>query len=446
MRVDILITGGHVLIMDEDFTEYEAGAVAILDGKIVECGGAQDLAVRFEAAETIDADGGIIMPGLVNGHCHAAMTLFRGYAENVTLDAFLDKLYHVEDNYISPETVSIGASVACAEMALGGITSFVDMYWYPDETIRAAHKLYMSIVAGPVFVAFPGFDDLSEWPMRTGFVEGFQERHCNTQGVFPSLAPHACYTLDEKKLTELAVIAEQQNLPVQIHASEAPSEMQMVRDGYDGATPIEILDRTGLLHQRCQLAHAVHLSDSDIALIKDAGASVIHNPQSNVKLASGIARICDLLEVGVPVGLGTDGPSSGNDLDMWKAMRLAANLQSVSRGEPGALSDRDTVALATRLGAKAAGMGDHTGSLEPGKKADLIVVSTKGLHMRPVFNPYAALVYSAGREDVAQVFAGGQHIVKNRALQWAGFDVVLDQFDQIARAIAADEKVGRFGV
>jgi 5-methylthioadenosine/S-adenosylhomocysteine deaminase len=445
-RIDTLITGGHVLTMDEGFTEYAAGAVAIQDGKIVECGEADDLAARYQAAKTVDADGGIIMPGLVNGHCHAAMTLFRGYAENVTLDAFLDKLFHAEDNYVSPETVSIGASVACAEMALGGITSFVDMYWYPDETIRAARKLSMSIVAGPVFVAFPGFDNLAEWPMRTGFVEGFQERHGETEGVFPSLAPHACYTLDEEKLTELAAIAGQQDLPVQIHAAEAPSEMQLVRDGYDGATPIEVLDRTGLLHQNCQLAHAVHLSDSDIALIMKADASVIHNPQSNVKLASGIARVCDLLEAGVPVGLGSDGPSSGNDLDMWKAMRLAANLQSVSRGEPGSLSDRDTVALATRLGAKAAGMGEHTGSLEPGKNADVIVVSTKGLHMRPVFSPYASLVYSAGREDVSHVFASGQHIVKDRALQWDGFDAVLDQFDQIAKAIAADEKVGQFGV
>ncbi|MEP1420679.1 MAG: amidohydrolase [Erythrobacter sp.] len=445
MRIDTLVTGGHVLAMDESFTEYQVGAVAILDGKIVECGEAENLFARYEADTTVDADGGIIMPGLVNGHCHAAMTLFRGYAENVTLDAFLEKLFHAEDNYVSPETVSIGASVACAEMALGGITSFVDMYWYPDETIRAARALNMSIVAGPVFVAFPGFDDLSEWSMRTGFAQGFSERYKDTPGVFPSLAPHGCYTLDEPKLGELDTIAERHGLPVQIHASEAPSEMQLVRDAYD-ATPIEVLERTGLLRRDCQLAHAVHLSDSDIELIAKAGASVIHNPASNVKLASGIARVCDLMKAGVAVGLGTDGPSSGNDLDMWKAMRLAANLQSVSRGEPGALSDRDAVALATRIGARAAGMGEHTGSLEPGKNADVIVVSTKGLHMRPVFSPYASLVYSAGREDIAQVFASGQHIVKNGELQWDGFDAVLDQFDQIANAIAADEKLGQFGV
>lgn len=444
-RVGTLVTGGHVLTMDADFTEYPDGAVAIADGKIIECGEACDLAARYLADETVDADGGIIMPGLVNGHCHAAMTLFRGYAENVTLDTFLEKLFAAEDSYVSPETVSIGASVACAEMALGGITSFVDMYWYPDETVRAAQALSMSIVAGPVFVAFPGFDDLSQWPMRTAFNEDFSKRYRETQGVFPSLAPHACYTLDEEKLTQLATIAEAQDLPVQIHASEASSEMDQVREMYD-ATPIEVLHRTGLLHQNCQLAHAVHLSDSDIALIAAAGASVIHNPQSNAKLASGIARICDLLEAGVPVGLGTDGPSSGNDLDMWKAMRLAANLQSVSRGVPGALSDRDTVALATRLGAQAAGMGDHTGSLEAGKNADVIVVSTKGLHMRPVFNPYAALVYSAGREDVAHVFASGKNIVKDHALQWQGFDEVLENFERIAKAIAADEKVGQFGV
>lgn len=445
-RIDTLITGGHVLTMDKAFTGFADGAVAIREGKIVECGAAGDLATRYQADETIDADGGIIMPGLVNGHCHAAMTLFRGYAENVTLDAFLEKLSHVETNYVSPETVYLGAAVACAEMALGGITSFVDMYWYPDETVRAARGLHMSIVAGPVFVAFPGFDDLAEWPMRTEFASAFAQRHRDADGVFPALAPHGCYTLDEAKLTELTGIAETLDLPVHIHASEAPSEMQLVRDGYGGATPIEVLERTGLLRRNCQLAHGVHLSDSDIALIAKAGASVIHNPQSNAKLASGIARVCDLLKAGVPVGLGTDGPSSGNDLDMWKAMRLAANLQSVSRGEAGALSDRECVAMATRLGAKAAGMGEYTGSLEAGKNADIIVVSTKGLHMRPVFNPYAALVYSAGRDDVAHVFASGRHIVKDRILAWEGFHTLLDQFDRIAKAIALDEKVGQFGV
>jgi len=444
-RVDTLITGGHVLTMDEAFTEFADGAVAIRGGRIVECGPIQELVARYQADETVDADGGIIMPGLVNGHCHAAMTLFRGYAENVTLDTFLEKVGHAELNYVSPGTVYIGAALACAEMALGGITGFVDMYWYPDETVRAARKLHMSIVAGPVFVAFPGYDDLAQWPMRTAFNGEFVARHKDTEGVYPSLAPHACYTLDEEKLTELASIAAEHKLPVQIHAAEAPSEMQLVRDAYD-ATPIEVLDRTGLLHQDCALAHAVHLCDSDINLIAKARASIIHNPGSNAKLASGIARICDLLEAGVPVGLGTDGPSSGNDLDMWKAMRLAANLQSVSLGKPGALSDRDALTLATRLGAKAAGLGDHTGSLEPGKNADVIVVSTKGLHMRPVFNPYAALVYSAGRDDVSHVFASGKHIVKDRTLLWTGFDEVLGQFETITKAVAVGEKVGQFGV
>ncbi len=443
--IDTLITGGHVLTMDAGLTEFADGAVALADGKIAECGPAGDLAARYCPASTLDADGGIIMPGLVNGHCHAAMTLFRGYAENVTLDTFLEKVFHGEANYLSPETVEIGASVACAEMALGGITSFVDMYWYPDAAIKAARSLHMSLVTGTVFVAFPGFDDLDEWSKRTAFSKDFAARTRDTHGVFPTLAPHACYTLDEAKLSELAQIAKAHGLPVQIHASEAPSEMAQVREMYD-ATPIEVLERTGLLQHNCAIAHGVHLTDTDISLIAKAGASVIHNPQSNAKLASGIARICDLLEAGVPVGLGTDGPSSGNDLDMWKAMRLAANLQSVSSCEPGALSDRATVALATRLGAKAAGMGEHTGSLEPGKNADVIVVSTKGLHMRPVFNAYAALVYSAGREDVEHVFASGEHIVKDSAVQWDGFDAVLDQFDQIAKAIAVDEKVGKFGV
>lgn len=444
-RVDTLIVGGHVLTMDADFTEFADGAVAIRDGRIVACGPSADLTAQFEATKTLDAGGSIVMPGLVNGHGHAAMTLFRGYAENVALDTFLAKVGEAEGAYVSPGTVHVGAAVACAEMALGGITSFVDMYWYPDETIRAARALNMSIVTGPVFVAFPGFDDLAEWPDRLRFTEQFVERQRGQPGVFLSLAPHACYTLDEDKLCELATMAERLDLPVQVHAAEAPSEMQQVADAY-AASPIAVLERTGLLAKGCAIAHGVHLSDSDIALITKAGASVIHNPQSNAKLASGVARVRDLLAAGVSVGLGTDGPSTGNDLDLWKAMRFAAMLQSISLGEPGAVTDREVVAMATRMGAQAAGLGEHTGSLEPGKNADVILVSTKGLHMRPVFNAYAALVYSAGRDDVTDVFASGRHIVQGGALQWDGFDAILEQFDAIAAAVATGEKVGRFGV
>lgn len=444
-RVDTLIVHGHVLTMDANFTEFADGAVAMRDGKIVACGPAAELTPRSAATQTLDAEGSIVMPGLVNGHGHAAMTLFRGYAENVALDTFLAKVGEAEGAYVSPGTVYIGAAVACAEMALGGITSFVDMYWYPDETVRAARELGMSIVTGPVYVAFPGFDDLPQWPDRLRFTEEFVERQRGAPGVFPSLAPHACYTLDQDKLRELAAMAERLGLPVQVHAAEAPSEMQQVADAY-GATPIEVLDRTGLLGTGCAIAHGVHLSDSDIALISKAGASVIHNPQSNAKLASGVARVRDLLAAGVPVGLGTDGPSTGNDLDLWKAMRFAAMLQSISLGEPGAVSDREVVSMATRMGARAAGLGEYTGSLEPGKNGDVILVSTKGLHMRPVFNIYAALVYSAGRDDVTDVFACGRHIVQGGVLQRDGFDAVLAQFDAIAAAIAKGEKVGRFGV
>ncbi len=432
--VDTLITGGHVLTMDEAFTQFSDGAVAIQGGRIVDCGSAAELAERYDATSRIDAEGAIIMPGLVNGHCHAAMTLFRGLVENVDLDTFLDKVGAAEAAFVTPENVHVGAALACAEMALSGTTSFVDMYWYPHETVRAARALNMGLVTGPVFVAFPGFDDLAQWPQRIAFAEEFCEEMKGEASVYPTLAPHACYTLDEDKLREIAAMAERLDVPVQIHAAEAPSEMAQVADQYD-ATPVEVLERTGLLARGCSIAHGVHLSDSDIATLADAGTSVVHNPQSNAKLASGVARVADLFEAGVSVGLGTDGPSTGNDLDMFKAMRMAAMLQSIHTGRPDALAPRKVVAMATREGAKAAGIGADTGSLAPGKRADVICVSTKGLHMRPVYDPYAALVYSAGRDDVAHVFAGGRHIVSEGKLDWPGFDVILQQFESVAADI-----------
>lgn len=438
-RVDTLITGGHVLTMDEDFTEFADGAVAIRDGRIVECGPSAELAARYTADETLDASGAIVMPGLVNGHCHAAMTLFRGLVENVALDTFLERVGAAEAAFVTPGNVHVGAAVACAEMALGGVTSFVDMYWYPHETVRAAQALGLGIVTGAVFVAFPGFDDLAQWDQRIAFAEGFAEEMRGRDGVTMTLAPHACYTLDEDKLRELAALAERHDLPIQVHAAEAPSEMAQVAAMY-GASPIEVLDRTGILLRPCAIAHGVHLSDSDIATLAARGASVIHNPQSNAKLASGMARIVDLRAAGVSVGLGTDGPSTANDLDMWKALRLATMLQSLRSGQPDTLPLREVVAMATRGGALAAGIGAKTGSLEPGKRADVICISTEGLHMRPLYDPYAALVYAAGRDDVTDVFAGGRHIVKARSLQWAGFDAVVEQFDQITRGIAAAQK------
>ena len=435
-RVDRLIVNGHVLTMDDEFTEFAKGAVAIRDGRIVECGPTDDLLANYAADETLDAQGALVMPGLVNGHCHAAMTLFRGLVENVALDTFLERVGAAEAAFVTPDSVYVGASVACAEMVLGGTTSFVDMYWYPHETVRAARELGMAIVTGPVFVAFPGFDDLAQWPQRIAFAESFSKEMKGQEGVYPTLAPHACYTLDEGKLRELADLAQTLDIPIQIHAAEASSEMAQVAEMY-GATPVEVLERTGILDRGCAIAHGVHLSDSDIAMLAAKKASVIHNPQSNAKLASGVARIGDLLDAGVSVGLGTDGPSTGNDLDMWKAMRMCPMLQSIHSGVPDRLAPRDVVALAARDGARAAGMGADTGSLEPGKRADVICVSTGGLHMRPLYDPYAALVYSAGRDDVTHVFAQGRHVVREGALQWPGFETTLERFDTIAGEIAA---------
>ncbi len=433
-RADTLITNARILTMDDGFTEIAGGALAIVGGKIAALGPAS-AAAGTDAAEVVDAGGGLLLPGFVNTHCHAAMVLFRGLADDRPLDGFLKAVWAAEAAHVTPGTVRAGATLGLAEMALGGVTHVVDMYFHPDATIDAARKVGVGLSSGPVFIGFDGIDHLP-WPQRLRFAVEFVDRHRGADGVELMLMPHSTYTLDEGKLREVAAMSDRLGLPVHIHAAEAPSEMRLVADQH-GTTPARVLDRAGILKPGTLLAHAVHLDDGEIALLAERGAAVAHCPLSNAKLASGMARLKALRAAGVTLSLGTDGASSGNDLDMFRTMRQAAYLAILATGEPGVLPAREIVAMATRGGAAAAGLSGRKGILAPGMDADLMLLDLSAPHLIPVYDPYSTLVYAAGREDVREVFARGRRIVAGSRLT-AGIDEEIAEVRAVAARIAQE--------
>lgn len=430
-RADLLIRGGHILTMDDDFSAHDDGAIAITDGRIVAVGADAD-ASATRADTEIDGDGCFVMPGLINTHCHAAMTLFRGLADDRDLDGFLKRVWTAEAAYITPETVELGATIGAAEMALGGITHFTDMYWHPEATIAAARRIGLSLTTGPVFIGFDGIDGMT-FEGRLDWAERFIDSHRDAPDLQLMAMPHSCYTLDAAQLAEIVALADRMGVGCHIHGAESPSEMALVARNHDGARPIGVFGDSGVLDRAPLIAHAVHLDDAEIALLAETGATVSHCPLSNAKLASGTARIGDLVRAGVPVSLGTDGASSGNDLDLWKAMRHAGFMQCLATGDPAALPARDLVAMATSGGARALGLQDETGAITPGRRADIALIRHTAPHMVPHYDPYSALAYAAGREDVRDVIANGRIIVRDHRLST---DITEDL--AAARRFAAD--------
>lgn len=414
VQADLLIMGGHVLTMDENFAEIADGAIAVVGDRIAWIGPAREAALLM-APRRIDASGCIIMPGLINTHCHAAMTLFRGLADDRPLEGFLNTVWAAEAAHVTPHSVAAAAALGAAEMALGGITHFVDMYWHPEATIAAAQKIGLGLTSGPVFVGFDGVDRQA-WSDRLSRARSFVERHRGTAGLDLMLMPHAAYTMDSDKLRAVSDLAMTLEIGIHIHGAEARWEMQMVAQQYAGATPLGVFERTGVLDRAALIAHAVHLTPAEIDLLARRGTAISHCPLSNAKLASGTAPIAKLREAGVKLSLGTDGAASGNDLDLWKAMRHAGFMQILATQDPQILPARELLAMATRGGAAAIGKANETGTLTQGKRADMIVIDMAAPHLTPSFDPYSTLVYSAGREDVAHVIASGRQVVCNRRL------------------------------
>lgn len=414
-----------------------AGADAVIEGGVAVSGGIIEAVGKTpdRAQEVIDGQGMILAPGLVNTHCHAADSLFRGLVENLPLEPWLQTVWKAEGAILNPETCRLGARLGFAELALGGVTSVIDMFWFPEQTVQAAAEVGLRVSCGGLFFDPPGMDGKTAAD-RPDDARAFFDRHPPSDFMRPGVFPHGAYTVGPDNLRLAAELAREHDAIFSIHASETAFERQDVLTRH-GATPVRLLHELGALDERAVLAHCVHLDDEEIAILAQTGAAVAHNPLSNLKLASGFARIPDMLAAGVRVTLGTDGAISGNDLDMWLAMRLAATIHKAATGRADAVSTHEALRMATQAGAEAMGLGDRIGTIEVGKQADMILIDVSGPHAAPMFDPLTHLVYSAGRADVRHVFVAGEQIVRDRRLTRIDIAPTLEAVRALAPRIRA---------
>ena len=410
MSVDLVIRDARYVVMTDDAGGVqERASIAIDDGRIVSVG--EEVP---EASTVIDGEGLLVMPGLVNLHTHLAMTLLRGIAEEVDLQGFLERVWAEESRIMGPEGVYAGTRLGALEAVLGGTTTALDMYFHPADAHRAAVEVGLRHVTGPVFFSFPGPDHL-EWDERMALARAWPTTLEALGGPYVprALMPHAAFTVGLEHLAQIADLAREQGALVHTHASENDRE-NADTIAATGLRPVPALEASGILALAPVLGHGVRLDDHDRARVAATGTAVAHCPGSNLKLASGAADVVGYRDQGIRVGIGTDGCSSSNDLDMFAAMRLAANLARLVREDPAALSARDVVRAATIEGACALGLGDRIGTIEPGKEADLIAIDLRAPHLVPVHDPYTSVVFSAGRSDVRHVLVAGRPVVIDR--------------------------------
>ncbi len=411
-NADMIIRADHVVTMDADLTIIENGAVVISDGIIIAVGDAADIESDYEAEQDLDGDGRVLMPGLVNGHTHAAMTLLRGVADDLALmDWLTNYIFPAEVQFVDSEFVRIGTELACWEMIRGGTTTFVDMYYYPDTIAEVvdACGLRAMISATVIDQRSPDAEDAGD-SLKKGiaYIERWQGKN---DRITPIFGPHANYTLNGEQLAATRKAARPFDAPISIHVSESPFELQYSKDNY-GMTSIELFESIGFFDGPTIAAHVVWPTDAEIPILVERKVGVIHNPTSNMKIASGVAPIAKMLAAGVRVGLGTDGAASNNDLDMWEEMRLAAFLQKVEQMNPEVLSAKTVLRMATSGGAEAIGLGDTIGTLEAGKAADLIQVAFDDVHHVPTYDVVSHLVYVNDEQDVASVVVDGKVLMR----------------------------------
>ncbi|TEX49042.1 MAG: hypothetical protein B7C55_13285 [Actinomycetales bacterium mxb001] len=410
MSVDLVIRDArYVLMTDSAGGARERVSIAIDDGRIVSVGSDAP-----DARTVIDGTNLLVMPGLVNLHTHLAMTLLRGIAENVDLQGFLERVWAEEARLMDSTGVYTGTRLGALEALLSGTTTALDMYFHPADAHRGAVEVGLRHVTGPVFFSFPGPDGLS-WDQRMELARAWPTTLASLGGphVPPALMPHAAFTVGIDHLREIADLAGVQGALVHTHASENNQENADTVKA-TGMRPVPALEVSGILAHAPVLGHGVRLDESERHTVAATGTAVAHCPGSNLKLASGAADIVGYREDGIRVGLGTDGCSSSNDLDMFSVMRLAANLARLVRDDPAAISAQDVVAAATLEGARALGLGDRIGTVEVGKEADLIAIDLRAPHLVPVHDPYTTVVYAAGRSDVRHVVVAGEPVVVDR--------------------------------
>lgn len=436
-QIDLIVAGDYVVSMDEAGTVYENGAVAIDEGLILAIGPARDILAEYSASKTLDGEHRIVMPGLVNGHSHAAMTLLRGVADDLALMDWLNNyIFPAEVEFVDSEFVRIGTELACWEMIRGGTTTFVDMYYYPDTIAEVIDRCGMRAMISATVIDQRSPDAANaDDSIQKGiaFIERWQGRN---ERITPIFGPHANYTLNAEQLRATREAAMKLGAPISIHISESPFELQYSKDTY-GMPSIQMYESIGFFEGPTIAAHVVWPTKEEIPVLADRKVGVIHNPTSNMKIASGISPVAEMLAAGVRIGLGTDGAASNNDLDMWEEMRLAALLQKVDRMDPEVMSATTVLTMATRGGATAIGLGDTVGSLEVGKRADLIQVAFDDVHHVPTYDVISHLVYVTDEQDVASVVVDGKVLMEDGEILTIDTDRVEAESNALAAKIQA---------
>jgi 5-methylthioadenosine/S-adenosylhomocysteine deaminase len=415
-NVDLIISGGTVVTMDPSRAIIKDGGIAVRGDSIVAVGPMKEIEQQYKSPQIIDARGQLVLPGFINGHTHVPMTLFRGLHDDVTLNDWLYKyIFPAEAKNVNEEFVRWGTRLAAAEQIRAGVTTFADMYYFEDAVAEETKAAGMRGILGETFIDFPAPDNKSEAEMLT-YTEKFLKRWQGDSLIEAAPAPHSIYTCSKKTLQDAAALARKYHAPILIHVAEMKKERDDSEKQY-GMSPVAYLNSIGVLGPDIIAAHCIFVDAADQKLLAEKQVGCVHNPSSNMMLASGVSPVPDLRAAGVGVGLGTDGPAgSNNDLDLMEEMDLAAKLAKITRMNPLALNAKAVVEMATIDGARAVHMEKEIGSLEAGKKADLVLVSLEEPNAVPMYDIYAQIAYSLKASDVETVVIGGHVIMRDRKL------------------------------
>src|SRR6266567_3299612 len=413
--VDLIISGGTVVTMDDSRRVINNGGVAIKGGRIVAVGPTSEIDRDYAASEIVNAAGKVVIPGLINGHTHVPMTLFRGLADDLDLQEWLTKyIFPAEAKNVSEEFVRVGTRLGLAEMIRGGTTTYCDMYYFEDAIADETSKAGMRGVLGETIIDFPVADNKTN-AEGMAYAEQFITHWKGNSLIVPAIAPHAPYTVSEEHLKAIRAFSDRTGAPIVTHISETKREVDDSLKA-KGASPIDYLNRIGFLNNRVIAAHIVWPTEEELGLLKKLGVGVVHNPQSNMKLASGVAPVPEMLKQDLPVGLGTDGAASNNDLNLWEEMDTAAKLHKVISKDPKVVNAKEAFEMATIRGARAIHLEREIGSIEKGKRADLVIVDLDDLNQTPYYNIYSDLVYATKAADVRTVIVEGRVVMRDRRL------------------------------
>ncbi|MFY9752880.1 MAG: amidohydrolase [Candidatus Acidiferrales bacterium] len=435
-KADLIVSNGTVVTMDAQHRILNQGAVAIRGDSIVAVGATDEILAQFDAPKIIDARGAIVMPGLINAHAHAAMSLFRGLADDLSLDDWLHKyIFPAEARNVNEDFVVWGTRLGVLEMLRGGITTYADMYYFEDAVARVTKQAGMRGVLGETIIDFPAPDNKTP-AAALAYTQSYLDHWKGDPLIVAAVGPHSIYTCSEKTLQDSAALARRNHAPILIHIAEAPFELEQSR-AKTGLTPVAYLARAGVLGPDVTGAHCIWVNQADIATLAHFGVGCSYNPSSNMKTAAGVAPVVEMLAGGVAVGVATDGAASNNNQDMFEEMDLAAKLQKVSRMDPRALPAEQVVEMATITGARALHLDKQIGSLEIGKKADLIVVDTTAPHATPMYDVYSELVYALKASDVRTVIIAGRPVMEDRRMLTLDEPEILRKAEEYKVKIAA---------